>query len=257
MKDASARLFMWLLVILLDVCFVKSQDKLITAEERFHVYDPDVSSLFYINDHTFIMSTDWHIIGITHTNPADPTFEVNLGHASTNNITVLNTNNMNNPNLFQQKPFILGAKTPETHLWAPHILDVTNYYSFNNNYCNKNNENNNNQTHCYIMVYCGGGYNRSQSIIAAAYSTNLYHWKRIGILFTDGVDARDPMLFYDTNTDLWHLYYCGTRPNDETDNNVSHVVLLRYIHPFFLQILFGISFCLLILFIHVFKLNIV
>eukprot|EP01084_Bolivina_argentea_P253285 425395_1 len=190
---------------------------LIKAGPKFKVYDPDARSLFYMNDHTFILGTNWNIIGISHTNPADPSYEVNLAHATTNT-TILH----NDSQIFQQQPFVLGAIYPETHLWAPHILDITNY-----NYTCNNEINAENNKHCYIMVYCGGGYNRSESLISAAYSTDLYEWKRMGILFIDGVDARDPMLFYDNNTLLWHLYYTATRPNNENIGNVSHVVLLR------------------------------
>ena len=94
----------------------------IDGGQRFKVYDPDKDSLFYVNDHTFILGTNWNIIGITHTNPADPSYEVNLAH-SISNSTIL----YNNSNLFSQQPFILGAKYPETHIWAPHILDITKY----------------------------------------------------------------------------------------------------------------------------------
>ena len=94
---STMTLYILLLSILIGACTCLPT---ITAGPRFKVYDPDKQSLFYVNDHTFILSTNWHIIGITHTNPADPSYEVNLAHATTStNITRLN-NSMNNNLIF-------------------------------------------------------------------------------------------------------------------------------------------------------------
>eukprot|EP01084_Bolivina_argentea_P256441 431762_1 len=182
----------------------------------FKIYDPDVNSLFYINDHTFILGTKWHIIGITHTNPAEPAYEVNLGHAESTLTTLKNSTQY-----FQHQPFVLGAKNPETHLWAPHIMDVTDY-----GYTCYNQTNTMQHKRCYIMVYCAGP-SGNNSQIRAAYSTDLYEWTRMGTLFIDGVNSRDPMLFYDEQTKLWHLYYVATRPNDPKSNTVNHVNMMR------------------------------
>ena len=196
------------LFFILVFIVTRSHGSLVTVGEYFKIYDPDPESLFYINDHTFILDSTWHLAGITHTNPADPNYEVNLAHAITNTSIINSTN-------FTHMPFILGAQYPETHLWAPHIIDISNYFP------------NGSISYRYFMVYCGGGVNRSESHIRGAYSNDLFEWIRIGTLFTDGVDARDPMLFFDNITNKFYIYYTGTRPNNVNINNVSHVVLMR------------------------------
>ena len=60
--------------------------------ERFRVgafepvYDPSLGEpeRWYINDHTFVRDHEgmWHLIGITHAEPAAPFDEVHLAHAT-------------------------------------------------------------------------------------------------------------------------------------------------------------------------------
>lgn len=149
------------------------------------VYDPSVGEPrpWYINDHTFIKNAKdgtWHLFGITHTNPADPTNEHVFAHATA-------------PELYgpwTKQAFALHVDPAygETHLWAPYVLNVDGIYH---------------------MFYCGGG-NDTAYAINLATSTDLFHWTRRpeGPLFHDGYDARDPFVVRVGNQ--WVLYYCGT-----------------------------------------------
>lgn len=121
---------------------------------------------WYINDHTIIYGpgSTWHMIGITHSESADPGFEVNLAHAVSTNGLFGN---------WMKEPFALGAQLPETHLWAPHIIFHDNLWH---------------------MFYCGGGDDRANYLLNEAVSTDLWNWKRLGTVFTGGVDGRDPMV---------------------------------------------------------------
>jgi len=76
----------------------------------------------------------WHLYGITHTEPADPEFEVNLAHVVSVNLTA--SINASYGDGWTKQPFGLGSIWPETHLWAPYIL---------------------NHNGTYYMFYCGGG----------------------------------------------------------------------------------------------------
>lgn len=95
---------------------------------------------WYVNDHTIILGPGsaihisdsvspslttprldtWHLIGITHTEPQDPIFEVNLAHAT------LTSKSISPSSAFAKQPFALGTYRTEpwqeTHLWAPHIV---------------------------------------------------------------------------------------------------------------------------------------
>lgn len=95
---------------------------------------------WYVNDHTIILgpgsashilfsldfadrpprADTWHLIGITHTEPQDPIFEVNLAHAT------LASKSISPSSAFAKQPFALGTfrtePWQETHLWAPHIV---------------------------------------------------------------------------------------------------------------------------------------
>lgn len=68
----------------------------------------------------------------------------------------------------------MGSVLPETHLWAPHIVDSGNGD--------------------YKMVYCAGGDDRTQYQLSLASSKDLFSWKREGVMFNAGIDGRDPML---------------------------------------------------------------
>ena len=86
------------------------------------VYDPSVGEAesWYINDHTVVRSVEdgsWHMIGITHAEPADPLHEVDLAHAV--------APSLHGP--WAKQPFALSVDSDygETHLWA-HSYDRDN-----------------------------------------------------------------------------------------------------------------------------------
>ena len=58
----------------------------VTAGQFERIYDPSVgeNERWYINDHTFIRDDGgtWHLIGITHAEPAAPKDELHLAHAT-------------------------------------------------------------------------------------------------------------------------------------------------------------------------------
>lgn len=162
------------------------------------IYDPSVGEPqpWYINDHTIIRGRDgtWHLFGITHPEPADPSDEVNFAHATAPTV--------HGP--WTKQPFALTVDPGygETHLWAPYVLRAHGRY---------------------YMFYAGGGADSTRSEINLATSPDLYHWTRWpgGPLFRDGFEARDPMV---TRVgDQWVMYYCAT------DNPAGghHVVAYR------------------------------
>lgn len=59
-------------------------------------------------------------MGITHTEPEDPIWEVNLAHSTWSSRSISTSAN------FTKAPFALGTVRSEpwleTHLWAPHIV---------------------------------------------------------------------------------------------------------------------------------------
>ncbi|MDP2439144.1 MAG: hypothetical protein Q8P67_25635 [archaeon] len=170
----------------------------------------------YINDHTFVYGPEgrWHIIGITHTDPADPSEEVNLAHA----VSAAGNVSAAGEWVDAKRPFAMGAVwPPETVLWAPYVLFSK-------------------ESGLYHMFYCGGGPDRAQFQIRLAVSADLYRWARKGTLFTGGVDGRDPMVLDlgpvgSTSNPTWPfrylIYYCGTVPDDPSQSNVSHVTYYR------------------------------
>ena len=90
----------------------------VTAGQFERIYDPSVgeNERWYINDHTFIRDDGgtWHLIGITHAEPAAPKDELHLAHAT--------APALHGP--WTKQPFALStdAAAGEFHLWAPHVI---------------------------------------------------------------------------------------------------------------------------------------
>ena len=225
-------------------------NRTVWAGDFTHVYDPtrweaqpnaskDVTYTWYVNDHTFVYGPgqQWHIFGITHTDPADPEQETNTAHAVGNPAGAVNTSLQPTRDAgYRHAPFALGALPPETHIWAPYVFRLANG--------------------TFIMVYCGGGWNRDKSRISLARSDDLWRWTRVRVLFEGGVDGRDPMVVELNPPPLsasssastparanasdddgnhtaaaggprWVIYYTGTTPDNASVNNVSHVQFAR------------------------------
>ncbi|QIS11910.1 family 43 glycosylhydrolase [Nocardia arthritidis] len=177
---------------------VMGTQDVVQAGDFVKIYDPSIGrdQQWYINDHTLIQDTagNWHLFGITHTEPADPDNEIEFAHATA--------------------PALLGPWTTldpaltvdpdygETHLWAPHVIASGG---------------------TYFMFYAGGGPDHTDAEINLATSTDLCQWTRIpdGPLFRDGYDARDPMVLQ--VGEKWVMYYCATAAPE----NGNHVVAYR------------------------------
>ncbi len=160
-------------------------EPLVEAGEFEHIYDPSVgeSGPWYINDHTFVRGPDgtWHMFGITHAEPAEPLDEKNLAHAIAPSLS----------GPWTKQPFALSADPwyGETHLWAPHVIEVDGVFH---------------------MFYAGGGPDNDSYQINLATSPDLETWTRHsdGPLFRDGYDARDPFVI--RIGDEWVMYYTAT-----------------------------------------------
>jgi arabinan endo-1,5-alpha-L-arabinosidase len=172
----------------------------VTAGDFTKIYDPSVgeSQPWYINDHTFVRdgSGAWHLFGITHTGPANPESEIEFAHAT--------APDLHGPWTKQVPALTVDTVAPysETHLWAPYVVHVGD---------------------TYYMYYCGGGADRTQDEINLATSKDLYNWTRLpsGPLFTDGFDARDPMVARVGSQ--WVMYYDAT----SAPGGGNHVVAYR------------------------------
>jgi beta-fructofuranosidase len=157
------------------------------------IYDPSVgeSQPWYFNDHTFIKDASglWHIFGITNPEPTIPLnyqveTEDQFGHATSTTLDDISQ-------WHKVTNFALTASGTETHLWAPHIVKGPN--------------------NLYYMFYAGGGANNQTQQINYATSTNLTAWNKMGTIFTDGYQARDPMLLWDQGLNKWIMYYTATK----------------------------------------------
>ncbi len=159
------------------------------AGEFKRIYDPSVgeSKPWYINDHTLIKAEDgWHLLGITHEEPADALDEKLCAHAVSEDILSV-------PFVKQKETFWAEEAQQEAHFWAPHVIKHEGLY---------------------YMFYCAGsleGHDKYR--IHLATSTDLWHWERHpeNPLFIDGFDARDPMIL--RVGDEWVMYYtCNSEP---------------------------------------------
>lgn len=183
------------------------REPLVTAGQFEKIYDPSVSELeqWYINDHTFIMGTNemWHLFGITHKEPANPMDEKSFAHATSPSLS---------KGPWKKQPSSLEADFKhwgETHLWAPHTVFKQGFYH---------------------LFYCAGGSSHEEYRIHLATSADLFSWGRNADiwkrhpknpLFTDGFDARDPMVI--KNGGKYIMYYAAT----ERPDGGHHIVACR------------------------------
>jgi predicted GH43/DUF377 family glycosyl hydrolase len=159
------------------------------------VFDPslDEKETWYINDHCFVQDDSglWHLFGITGKEPADPSSERFLLHATAKDVS--------GPWKKQNPVMQVDPAAGETVVWAPYVLKHDGLY---------------------WMFYCGGGVNHAQYQIHLATSSDLYSWHRspANPMVVDGYDARDPMVLRVGSQ--WVLYYCAT----ESATGGNHVV---------------------------------
>ena len=149
------------------------------------VYDPSVGEpeRWYINDHTFVRDHEgtWHLIGITHAEPAAPFDELHFAHAT--------APALHGPWAKQSFALSTDPESGETHLWAPHVIEHDS---------------------TYWMYYCAGGAEKTEYRIHLATSTDCITWTRHpeNPMVVDGFEARDPMVLWVDGR--WVLYYTAT-----------------------------------------------
>jgi beta-fructofuranosidase len=171
----------------------------VSAGAFFRVYDPSVGETqqWYYNDHTMVrdvVTGTWHVYAITHAEPANPLDEKVFGHATAPSPT----------GPWTKRPFALTASPAagESHIWAPHVIHHNGLY---------------------YMFYVGGTPDHAAYRMHLATSTDLNTWTRSAAnpLFTDGFDARDPMV---TRVGpQWVMYYTANR----TPQGGNHQVAFR------------------------------
>ncbi len=176
-----------------------AQPQTVSAGAFFRVYDPSVGETqqWYYNDHTMVrdvVTGTWHVYAITHAEPANPLDEKVFGHATAPSPT----------GPWTKRPFALTANPAlgESHIWAPHVIhDNGRYY----------------------MFYAAGTPDHAAYRMHLATSTDLTTWTRspANPLFTDGFDARDPMITRIGGT--WVMYYTA----NSTPTGGNHQVAYR------------------------------
>ncbi|HEX2134076.1 MAG TPA: FG-GAP-like repeat-containing protein [Actinophytocola sp.] len=171
----------------------------VSAGAFLRVYDPSVgeSEAWYYNDHTLVRDVrtgTWHVYAITHAEPANPLDEKNFGHAT--------APTPNGP--WTKQPFALTADPAagESHIWAPHVIHHDGVY---------------------YMFYAAGTPDHAAYRMHLATSTDLFTWTRspANPLFTDGFDARDPMVTRIGTQ--WVMYYTA----NSTPTGGNHQVAYR------------------------------
>jgi arabinan endo-1,5-alpha-L-arabinosidase len=147
------------------------------------IYDPSVaeSEPWYFNDHTIVRGRDglWHVFAITHADPGNPGDERSFGHATSPTLTA-------RPWTKQAAALVVDESVGEQVLWAPHVIEHEGTY--------------------YMFYTSGGAPERFAMRLAT--SPDLWTWSRVGTLFEDGVDARDP--FVTRVGAQWVMYYTAT-----------------------------------------------
>jgi arabinan endo-1,5-alpha-L-arabinosidase len=162
------------------------------------IYDPSIGEKerWYINDHTFIRAEngEWHLLGITHQEPANALAEKFLAHAT--------APDLKGPWTKQAAVLQVDERSHETVVWAPYVLRHEGVY---------------------WMYYCAGGNEHTKYHIHLATSADLWNWKRhpANPMEVDGYDARDPMVLQ--FGDRWLLYYTATS-KPEGGNHTVNVV---------------------------------
>ena len=157
----------------------------VAAGEFTRIYNPSIgeAEAWYINDHTFFRDDvgTWHLVGITHAEPAFPHDEKHLAHAT--------APSLHGP--WTKQPFALSAAPEwgETQLWAPHVIRNEGQY---------------------WMFVCAGGPSHLEYRIHLATSPDGWQWTRHAEnpLVVDGYEARDPMVL--RIGDRWVMYYTAT-----------------------------------------------
>ena len=152
---------------------------------------------WHVNDHCFIIDevNYWHMFGIVYPDPysGDDSYVHYFGHAGS--VTLSNI-----PWTELDPPFYETLGDGDV-LWAPHVIRHGD---------------------TYYMFYCGGGEWDAYEICLRT-STNLVTWSDYQVLFTDGIQGRDPMVIWIKEEQKWVMYYTAT----STSGGGYHVVAYR------------------------------
>jgi beta-fructofuranosidase len=178
----------------------------VSAGAFSRVYDPSTGEAqqWYYNDHTLVrdvVTGTWHVYAITHAEPANPLDEKNFGHATAPSPT----------GPWTKRPFALTASPAagESHIWAPHVIHHNGVY---------------------YMYYAAGTPDHAAYRMHLATSTDLTTWTRspANPLFTDGFDARDPMV---TRVGpQWVMYYTANRTPQGGNHQVAYRASTDLVH---------------------------
>lgn len=160
------------------------------------IYDPSIGEkeAWYINDHTLIQDVNglWHMIGITHPEPAAPFDERVFAHATASDPW----------GPWTKQPHVLAydPSQGETQVWAPHALRHQDRY---------------------WIFYCGGGATPQKYRIQLAMSDDLRSFARspFNPMMIDGYEARDPMVVEIRGR--WVMYYTATTTRDGGNHTVE------------------------------------
>jgi beta-fructofuranosidase len=170
---------------------------LVTAGRFRKIYDPSIgeSEAWYINDHTLIQDASglWHMIGITHPEPAAPFDERVFAHATATDLW--------GPWTKQPQVLAYDPAQGETQVWAPHAF--------------RHDER-------YWIFYCGGG-TPTRYRIQLATSDDLWSFARHADnpMLIDGYEARDPMVL--RVGEQWVMYYTATSAPEGGHHTVEAV----------------------------------
>ncbi|GGM01750.1 DUF2961 domain-containing protein [Nakamurella endophytica] len=173
---------------------------------RQRVFDPSVGkdAAWYVNDHTFVQGPDgrWNLFGITHAEPAAPLDESFFVHATADSLT--------QAQYTEQAPVIQADPAlGEKHVWAPFVLSSGGTY--------------------WMFYSAGQDDNHEAYQIRLATSKDLKTWtKRPEPLFTDGFDARDPMVLRVGNR--WIMYYTANSTPAGGNHQVAYRTSTDLIH---------------------------
>lgn len=160
-----------------------------------------------INDHTFAQGPDktWHLFGITHPKPLDPSRDpgLRLAHAT--------ARTLGQSPWKAQPPAVTRdwEKYREYLLWAPYVLRYRG---------------------TYYMYVCVGDKDTHRYAIHLLTSPDLQRWTRSpdNPLLVDGFDARDPMVV--PVGDHWVLYYTATTTPEGGNHLVACVISRDLVH---------------------------
>jgi len=178
---------------------------------------------WHLNDHAIFRADDgtWHLFSIAAKNPDADRSESRsmsdrekavsleaqrhhpfLDHAYSRSLTGGWTYS-GGENWYTSESLFHDASPPGQQylMWAPHVVKTAQQIISGNS------------APLYHMFYAGGGSDVAHFEIVHRTSSDLQHWSPRADAFPpgqDGIQARDPMVLYLSDSKLWAIYYTGT-----------------------------------------------